>query len=184
MTAENRQRHVAFISLGSNLGDKRGNCLRGMERLFESGQTELIERSQFYRTAPVDYEDQDWFVNAVVKVATRLDPLSLLKELMTIETELGRQRGEDPVTGESVPRFGPRIIDLDLIFYGIRRIESDELVVPHPRMHKRRFVLEPICDIEPELLHPVLGRTMRQLLADPEVNCQELIRLQDEKAGE
>lgn len=170
MTSGNDQWHIAFISLGSNLGDKKGNCLGGMERLLESGHTRLVERSQFYRTAPVDYMDQDWFVNAVVKVATRLDPIPLLKELMTVETALGRQR-------QSVPRFGPRTLDLDLIFYGARRIESDELVVPHPRMHKRRFVLEPICDIEPELLHPVLGRTMRQLLEDPEVSGQELARL-------
>lgn len=173
MTSEKLQRHVAFVSLGSNLGDKKGNCLRGMERLFESRHTELIQRSRFYRTAPVDYEDQDWFVNAVVKVATRLDPPELLKELLAIETALGRRR-------ESVPRFGPRILDLDLIFYDTLRIESDELVVPHPRMHKRRFVLEPICDIEPELLHPVLERTMRQLLADPDVTDQELTVLRDD----
>jgi 2-amino-4-hydroxy-6-hydroxymethyldihydropteridine diphosphokinase len=144
-----------------------------MERLLEGGHTGLVERSRFYRTAPVDYEDQDWFVNAVIKVATRLDPFALLGELLAIETALGRRR-------QSVPRFGPRTLDMDLILYDSRRIESDTLVLPHPRMHKRRFVLEPICDIEPELLHPVLGRTMRQLLADPEVSGQELTGLQDD----
>jgi 2-amino-4-hydroxy-6-hydroxymethyldihydropteridine diphosphokinase len=166
-------RHIAFVSLGSNLGGKRENCLGGVERLLEGGHTGLLERSRFYRTAPVDYEDQDWFVNAVVKVATRLDPFSLLKELLAIETAMGRRR-------QSVPRFGPRILDMDLILYGTQRIESDVLVVPHPRMHKRRFVLEPICDIEPELLHPVVGRTMRQLLADPDVSVQELTAFQDD----
>jgi len=173
VTTENRGRHPAFISLGSNLGDKKENCLGGVQRLLEHGDIDLIEISRFYRTAPVDYGDQDWFVNAVVKVDTRLDPFALLKQLLTVETALGRRR-------EGVPRFGPRILDLDLILYGPRRIEYPGLVVPHPRMHKRRFVLEPICDIEPELLHPVLNRTMRQLLADPDVACQELVRLQDE----
>jgi 2-amino-4-hydroxy-6-hydroxymethyldihydropteridine diphosphokinase len=164
---------VAFIALGSNLGDKRGNCLKGMARLFEAGHTRLMERSRFYRTAPVDYEDQDWFVNAVVKVSTRLDPFSLLKELLGIETTLGRRR-------KAAVRFGPRTLDMDLILYDEQRIESAALVVPHPRMHKRRFVLQPICDIEPELLHPALGRTMRQLLAAPDVAGQELLALQDD----
>jgi 2-amino-4-hydroxy-6-hydroxymethyldihydropteridine diphosphokinase len=170
VTTDSHECHVAFVSLGSNLGDKMGNCRRGLEKLFESGYTELLEISGFYRTAPVDFEDQDWFVNAVVKVATRLDPFSLLKELLAIETTLGRRR-QDAV------RFGPRTLDMDLILYDAQRIESEALVVPHPRMHKRRFVLEPICDIEPELLHPVLKKTVRQLLADPDVGRQKLIPL-------
>jgi len=173
VTPDSQRPHVAFVSLGSNLGDKRKNCLDGLGRLLQNGHTVLIERSRFYRTAPVDYEDQDWFANAVAKVETRFDPHALLKQLLEIEADMGRRR-------EGVPRFGPRIIDLDLIFYDARRIESGELVLPHPRMHKRRFVLQPICDIDPELLHPVLGQSMRELLADPDVSRQALERLRDD----
>ena len=170
VTADEILSRYAFVAVGSNLGEKKGNCLRGIESLAASGDTQVVECSRFYQTEPVDYLDQDWFVNAVVKVKTRLDPHGLLETLLAVEASLGRKR-------QSAVRFGPRIIDLDLIFYGPRRIESDGLVLPHPRMHKRRFVLEPICDIEPELLHPVLNRTVRQLLADPDVGCQKLIRL-------
>ena len=160
----------AFVSVGSNIGDKKDNCLRGIERLAASGDTQIVECSRFYKTEPVDYLDQDWFVNAVVKVKTRLDPHGLLEALLAAEASLGRDR-------QSAVRFGPRIIDLDLILYGPRRIDSGSLVLPHPRMHTRRFVLEPICDIEPELLHPVLKKTMRQLLADPDVGRQKLVSL-------
>ncbi len=168
-----RRRSVAFISMGSNLGDKMGNCRRGLEMLSGNSDIDIVETSRYYQTEPVDYEDQDWFVNAVVKVRTDLGPFALLKELLAIENALGRRR-------ESVPRFGPRIIDLDLILYDGLRIETEELVVPHPRMHKRRFVLEPICDIEPELPHPVLGKTMRQLLELPAVYGQKLVRIGNE----
>ena len=173
MTAINLKRHAAFVSLGSNLGDKKDNCLRGLESLASSGHAKIVKRSRFCRTDPVDYLDQDWFVNAMVKVETDLGPHDLMRSLLDIEAALGRLR-------ESAVRFGPRIIDLDLIFYGTRRIESDTLVVPHPRMHRRRFVLEPICDIEPELLHPVLKKTMRQLLADLALDGQKLTWLDDD----
>lgn len=174
MTTETpREQQIAFISVGSNLGDKRLNCQKGIELLTGKGHTDLIQMSDFYQTEPIDYANQEWFVNVIAKVATRLDPFGLLDELLTIETAMGRKR-------EGVPRFGPRIIDLDLILYGQQWIESPTLVVPHPRMHKRRFVLEPICDIEPELLHPISKKTMRQLLEDPDVCGQELVKLKDE----
>lgn len=163
--------HTAYISVGSNLGNRKQNCLNGIEKLTGSGRADLVAESGFYETEPMDYADQDWFVNAVVKVKTDLDPLSLLHELLTVETDLGRRRNG--------VRFGPRIIDLDLILYNRQVIESSELVVPHPRMHKRRFVLEPICDIDPELPHPVLNMTMRQLLVQPEIREQKLTRLMD-----
>jgi 2-amino-4-hydroxy-6-hydroxymethyldihydropteridine diphosphokinase len=161
--------HIAYIAVGSNIGDKKRNCLDGLDRLAETGQADIVTVSEFYKTEPVDYVDQDWFVNAVAKISTRLDPFDLLKALMAAETALGRRR--DGV------RFGPRIIDLDIIFYDRQVIDSPQLVIPHPRMHKRRFVLAPICDIEPELLHPVLNTTMRQLLGDLDVSGQDLVRL-------
>jgi 2-amino-4-hydroxy-6-hydroxymethyldihydropteridine diphosphokinase len=154
--------------VGSNIGDKKRNCLRAIKRLSSNEQADIVERSRFYRTEPVDYLDQDWFVNAVVKVKTYLEPFDLLKAMISIEDGMGRER-------LSTPRFGPRIIDLDLILFDMQQIESEALVLPHPRMHRRRFVLEPICDIEPELIHPVSKKTMRQLLDDAAVQSQRLI---------
>lgn len=161
--------HIAFIAVGSNIGEKKRNCLEGLERLAGNGRVELMAMSGFYKTEPVDYVDQDWFVNAVAKIGTRLDPLDLLEALLAVETALGRRR--DTV------RFGPRTIDLDIVFYDRLVIDSPRLVVPHPRMHKRRFVLAPICDIEPELLHPVLGVTVKELLVNLDVSGQDLVRL-------
>jgi 2-amino-4-hydroxy-6-hydroxymethyldihydropteridine diphosphokinase len=163
--------HIAYIAVGSNMGEKKQNCLDGLDRFAETGRIEILAVSEFYKTEPVDYVDQDWFVNAVAKVSTTLDPLDLLKVLMDAEITLGRRR--DTV------RFGPRVIDLDIIFYDQRVIDSPRLVVPHPRMHKRRFVLAPICDIEPELLHPVLNVTVKELLENLDVSGQDLARFDE-----
>jgi 2-amino-4-hydroxy-6-hydroxymethyldihydropteridine diphosphokinase len=104
----------------------------------------------------VDYKDQDWFINIMVKLETADDPFQLLDHIEEIQRAAGRM--QDPI------RFGPRILDLDIILYDDRIIESERLVVPHPRMHKRRFVLKPICDIDPEIIHPVLKQEMQILL--------------------
>ncbi|MFZ0243421.1 MAG: 2-amino-4-hydroxy-6-hydroxymethyldihydropteridine diphosphokinase [Desulfobacterales bacterium] len=148
--------HTAIISIGSNLGDKLENCRRAIESLRSVVQTQLCACSRFYKTAPVDYLDQDWFVNAAVKITTRLKASQLLAALQEIQRRAGR-RG-DPV------RFGPRIIDLDIIFFDAAVIETPELQVPHPRLHKRRFVLQPICDIDPAIVHPVLNQDVGMLL--------------------
>ncbi len=145
-----------FLSVGSNLGDRLENCKRGIAGLFEYGTTALTGQSPFYMTEPVDYTDQDWFVNAVVRIRTDLSPNALLEALLTIQRRAGRIR--DPV------RFGPRILDLDILLYGSRVIRTGELIVPHPRMHERRFVLQPMCDIDPNVIHPVLKKRMRDLL--------------------
>ena len=148
--------HTAYISLGSNLGDKLENCHRAIKELSRIGGTSVADCSHFYKTDPVDYTDQDWFVNAVVKIETHLDPLPLLAELKSIQRRAGRTH--DPI------RFGPRIIDLDIIFYDDAVIQSPDLVVPHPRMHKRAFVLVPICDINSKIIHPVFKKDVRCLL--------------------
>ena len=147
---------AAFVSVGSNLGDKAANCRNGIEALAASGLCRLVRQSPFYRTEPVDYLDQDWFVNAVAKLSTDAAPEILLRKILDIELLAGRVRGG--------ARFGPRVIDLDLIFFGDQVIDIPDLVIPHPRMHKRRFVLKPMCDIDLFLRHPVLGRTVIQLL--------------------
>ena len=148
--------HIAYLSVGSNLGDKLENCRNGVAALTRCPEIRLIDQSPVYRTDPVDYLDQDWFVNYAVKIETQLDPLSLLQHIKSIEQAAGR-----------VPhaiRFGPRILDLDIILYDDIVQNDSRLTIPHPRMHKRRFVLKPICDIDPEIMHPVLQQKLLCLL--------------------
>ena len=148
--------HIAYISAGSNMGDRLQNCRKGIEALTESGNSRILAQSCIYKTEPVDYEDQDWFINMMVKLETAHDPFQLLDQIEDIQRAAGRVH--DPI------RFGPRILDLDIILYDDRIIESERLVVPHPRMHKRRFVLKPICDIDSSIIHPVLKQEMYFLL--------------------
>lgn len=150
--------HTVYISVGSNLGDKFDNCKKGIAALSREGVTTVTARSFFYKTDPVDYMAQDWFINAAVKILTVLEPLSLLDDLKKIQRRAGR-------THDSI-RFGPRILDLDIIFYDEMVIDSEAIVLPHPRMHKRRFVLKPICDIDPQLIHPVLKEDVQTLLSN------------------
>ena len=150
------EKHIVYISVGSNIGDKLLNCQKGISALAESDTSIIIDQSNFYKTEPVDYTDQDWFINAVVKIETVLDPFQLLYELKTIEKNAGRI--------ENQIRYGPRILDLDIIFYDDIIINSSKLIIPHHRMHKRRFILKPICDIDPKLVHPVLKMDMQYLL--------------------
>jgi len=148
--------HIAYLGIGSNMGDGLRNCQLGIQQLATDGHTHVLDQSRFYETEPVDYLDQPWFVNGVVKAETDLDPFQLLEALKKVEKCLGRKK-------KSI-RFGPRILDLDILLYDDRIIDSIRLVIPHPRMHQRRFVLQPICDIEDGLVHPVLGLSMRMLL--------------------
>lgn len=148
--------HIAFISIGSNMGDRQGNCQTGIDALIASGHFNVTGRSAFYETEPVDYLEQDWFVNAAVHGETDLDPLQLLDLLKTIEKSAGRK-------SHSV-RFGPRVLDLDIILYDDLVMDTPRLTIPHARMHERRFVLKPICDIEPNVVHPVLKQTLGTLL--------------------
>jgi len=159
--------HIAYISVGSNLGQKAENCRDGIAALGRSGHVRLIDQSAFYRTEPVDYQDQEWFVNGVLKIETDLDPLGLLSILKSIEQAAGRIK--------DVVRYGPRILDMDIIFFDDLVTNAPALTVPHPRMHKRRFVLKPICDIDPDLSHPVFHRTMASLLGDLDEKGQRII---------
>jgi 2-amino-4-hydroxy-6-hydroxymethyldihydropteridine diphosphokinase len=158
--------HTAYICVGSNLGDKLENCHQGIAALTRDESNRLIDRSLIYRTEPVDYKDQDWFVNYAVKIATVLEPLALLDRLKAIEREAGRM--QDTV------RFGPRVLDLDIIFYGKLVMDDPLLVIPHPRMHKRRFVLKPLCDIDPHINHPIFMRTVQSLLEDLDESDQRI----------
>ena len=159
--------HTAYIGAGSNIGDKLVNCKNGIIALSKNQKTQIKEWSQFYKTDPVDYENQDWFVNVVVKIETTLDPFHLLKKLKFIEHDAGRI--DDPV------RFGPRILDLDILLFDDLITNTSGLIIPHPRMHKRRFVLKPICDIDPTIVHPVLKIEIQDLLKSLDDNEQRTI---------
>ena len=162
------EKHTAYISAGSNIGNRLLNCQNSITALTESGTSFLKDLSDFYLTEPVGYLDQDWFINCVVKIETTLVPLQLLKELRTIETLAGRT--------DSGVKFGPRVLDLDILFYDDLVENSSGLVIPHPRMHKRRFVLQPICDIDPKLVHPVLKKDMQYLLDNLDDGGQKVVR--------
>jgi 2-amino-4-hydroxy-6-hydroxymethyldihydropteridine diphosphokinase len=161
--------HVAYISVGSNLGDKLENCRRGLEALTAGAEVRITGRSRFYKTEPVDFTVQDWFINGAVRIETTLSPLALLDRLQAVQREAGR-----PADG---PRFGPRVLDLDLLMYDRLVLENLRLSLPHPRMHDRRFVLKPLCDIDPFLVHPLIGKDVQSLLAELDEHGQQVIEL-------
>ncbi|MCX8117082.1 MAG: 2-amino-4-hydroxy-6-hydroxymethyldihydropteridine diphosphokinase [Desulfobacterota bacterium] len=151
--------YTAHIGIGSNLGDKTAFCERAISEILALDHNRLLARSSFFRTRPMGYPDQDWFVNGVIKIETDLEPFDLHRALKRIEMKLGRQK--------TFPG-GPRVIDLDLLFFEDRRIETEELQVPHPRLHLRQFVLIPLMEIDPQLPHPVLNKTVELLLKEIE----------------
>jgi 2-amino-4-hydroxy-6-hydroxymethyldihydropteridine diphosphokinase len=159
--------HSALVSVGSNMGDKLSNCRMGIDALTATGNYRLIKRSRFYQTEPVDFKDQSWFVNGVFQIRTDLSPWKLFEEIKRIERDAGRK--------SQTIRYGPRILDLDILLYNDQVIETEALTIPHPRMHKRRFVLKPVCDIDPNINHPVFKKTMGQLLKDLDKTSQEVI---------
>ncbi|RME70571.1 MAG: 2-amino-4-hydroxy-6-hydroxymethyldihydropteridine diphosphokinase [Planctomycetota bacterium] len=149
----------AWIGLGSNLGDRERLIERACERLAASPGIAKLRRSRVRETAPVGGPPgQPAYLNAVLQCQTVLEPEALLAVLQRIERELGRDRSREV-------RWGPRPIDLDLLLYGQRTVRAPTLTVPHPRLHVRRFVLEPLCELAPALVVPGTGRTVRELLA-------------------
>jgi 2-amino-4-hydroxy-6-hydroxymethyldihydropteridine diphosphokinase len=149
-----RPRHTAFLGLGSNLGDQKANLNQALQQL-GAAHARVIRTSPVYRTEPVDYTQQNWFLNQVVEVETELDPRALLGLCQAIEAALGRIR--------DIPR-GPRTIDLDILFYDECVLSAPDLTIPHPRLHERRFVLVPLSDIAPTMLHPLFNQSVRDLL--------------------
>ncbi len=148
--------HTAAIALGSNLGDRRENIELAIERIGELEGTSFVARSSLHETRPVGIEDQPDFLNACCVVSTSLSPRALLGALQEIERGLGRDRSHEQ-------RWGPRMIDLDLLLVDDLVIDEPALTIPHPRMHERAFVLEPLAEIAGELVHPVLSATIRAL---------------------
>jgi 2-amino-4-hydroxy-6-hydroxymethyldihydropteridine diphosphokinase len=148
---------TCLIALGSNLGDRLDNLRAGVDGLDEIDGVDIVEVSKLYETAPVGGpDDQGAYYNAAVRARTTMGAAELLRELHRIEA--GRER-------ERVVHWGPRTLDLDLLVHGDLVSDDTALQVPHPRQHERRFVLVPVCDVAPDLVHPRLGLTMRELLA-------------------
>ncbi|MGA2330913.1 MAG: 2-amino-4-hydroxy-6-hydroxymethyldihydropteridine diphosphokinase [Syntrophales bacterium] len=146
---------ISFVGVGSNMDDPAARCGEALCYLSQVSGIRVLRQSSFYRTEPVGFEKQDWFINAVAEIRTVFTPHELLKATQEIEDKMGRVRG---------PRWGPRVIDLDILLYGQEVVEDDELVIPHPEFHKRRFILEPLREIASYAIHPVFGVSIRGLM--------------------
>ncbi|RLA91272.1 MAG: 2-amino-4-hydroxy-6-hydroxymethyldihydropteridine diphosphokinase [Deltaproteobacteria bacterium] len=156
--------HIVFIGMGSNKGDKISNLRKALTELNKSPKIDIEKISSWYRTAPKGYVYQSWFINGAIQIKTAFSVYDLLKFLKNLEYKMGRRTSF---------KNAPRLIDLDILFYDDKVINEAEISVPHPRIPKRAFVLVPLAEINPELIHPVTGKRIVQLineLPDKELN--------------
>lgn len=158
-----------YLSLGSNIGDRKKNIAQALDALPLHG-VRVLRRSSLYETEPVEMTDQPWFVNCVSEAETDLRPDELMEALLSIEREMGRER--------LVPK-GPRLIDIDILLYGARVLHTSKVEIPHPRMAERKFVLSPLAEIAPNVRHPVLKKTAAEL-AEATPDHSEIRKLTDE----
>jgi len=155
----------AFVGIGSNLGDRRKHCIEAVERLKEIQECEFVRCSGWYLTSPVGKKDQNWFVNGVACLDAEISARELLARLLSVEAGMGRVRAE---------KWGPRVIDLDLLLYGMDIVDESDLKIPHPFMHLRRFVLVPLTEVGAEVIHPVLVKPVSQILKELKGEDQEV----------
>jgi 2-amino-4-hydroxy-6-hydroxymethyldihydropteridine diphosphokinase len=148
-----RMLNLAYLSLGSNVGDREKNLREAVHRLKTLGR--VISVSSFYETEPVEFTEQPWFVNCAIALETAQSASQLMSGILEIEREMGRLR---------VEKKGPRIIDIDILLFGDLIVNTPDLVIPHPAMAERRFVLEPLAEIADQARHPVLRKTIGELL--------------------
>jgi len=146
---------ICFIGVGSNQNNPIARCLEAVKLMMAIEGLRFVRRSSLYLTEPIGITDQEWFINTVCEIKTRLSPYELLIKMKEIESNMGRKR---------TVKWGPRIIDLDILFYGQEVIDDEELTIPHRELHKRRFVLEPLNEIAPYMIHPAFGISIRGLL--------------------
>lgn len=144
---------TVYLSLGSNIGDREAHLRTAIAQLGKLGEITAV--SSFYETEPVDFTAQPWFLNCAVAIQTELMPELFLSKIKMIEQQMGRRR---------IQPKGPRNIDIDILLFGDTVVSTPELQIPHPAMQERRFVLEPLTEIAPEARHPVLNKTVRELL--------------------
>ncbi|MCM8710926.1 2-amino-4-hydroxy-6-hydroxymethyldihydropteridine diphosphokinase [Clostridium sp. SYSU_GA19001] len=149
-----RKWHNTYIAFGSNLGNKKENIYNAIEYINSSTHTKVIKVSSLYETKPVGYENQDNFINGTLQAKTLLSPKELIAFLLDVEKKLKRER---------TIKWGPRTIDLDVLLYDNLITSFEEIVIPHPRMHERMFVLEPLCEIAPYVIHPILDKRIYEL---------------------
>jgi 2-amino-4-hydroxy-6-hydroxymethyldihydropteridine diphosphokinase len=149
--------HIAYIGIGSNIGDKVQQCEKAVAEILKFDHHKLLAKSSLFKTKPIGYTSQDWFVNGVIKIETDLDPPDLLQVLKAIESRLGRKE---------TLHWGPREIDLDILLFDDKEIQMEELQIPHPLFHKRQFVLIPLAEIDRSLIHPVLKKTVGEILEE------------------
>ena len=150
---------IVYLALGTNLGDRLANLRAAIEAL--PSEVKVIAESKVYETPPWGYENQPAFLNMAVKCETNLKPELLLKRLKQLEVQLGREQSF---------HWGPRLIDIDILFYDDLILKSEPLSIPHPRLHERGFVLVPLADIAPDFIHPVLKKTIKELLASVDID--------------
>jgi len=148
-------RKLVYLSLGSNVGDREGNLSEAIKRLGRIGTVQAV--SSFYETEPVETAPQPWFLNCALALETEQMPKQLLSSVLNIEREMGRRR-------HTPSAKGPREIDIDILLFGKSTIDTKHLTIPHPAMHERRFVLQPLAEIAPDQRHPVFKLTVRELL--------------------
>jgi 2-amino-4-hydroxy-6-hydroxymethyldihydropteridine diphosphokinase len=165
--------NIAYLSLGSNVGDREGYLNAAIQKLNEYPDVHVVKKSSIYETDPVGYTDQDLFLNMVTKINTNLSPFDLLSFLQCIEREFKRKREI---------RWGPRTLDLDILLYNHENIETEQLTVPHPRMFERAFVLIPLFEIEPNLQLPHQNQLLEDLVG--ELRDKKGVRVWKRKNGE
>ncbi len=158
----------AFLGLGSNLGNPKENILRAIQQLSSLPNTKILNQSSLYRTEPIGNTNQNWFLNSVVQVQTNYSPRELLISLMALEKGMGRMR---------IEKWGPRIIDLDILYFDDLIINEEELQIPHPGISERCFVLVPLNEIAPDYIHPELKKSNRNLLGELSQEQQQVEKL-------
>jgi 2-amino-4-hydroxy-6-hydroxymethyldihydropteridine diphosphokinase len=150
-------KHIAYIGIGSNIGKSRHNCIEAIREISKNNFIKIISKSSFYQTSPISPIEQEWFINSAIKINTSLTPIKLLTNLLNIESSMGRVRKE---------KWGPRLIDLDLLFYDNQILNEENIIIPHPEVSKRNFVLTPLCEIAENLNHPILKKNIKTLLKE------------------
>ena len=156
-------KHIAYIAIGSNMGNPSDNCIEAIREISKNASIKIISKSSFYQTSPIGPIQQEWFINSAIKINTSLTPIKLLTNLLNIESTMGRVRKE---------KWGPRLIDLDLLFYDNQILNEEKITIPHPEISKRNFVLIPLCEIAENLNHPTLKKSIKTLLQESTDNAK------------